>query len=237
MYNFEFEESCEELMREYEADKRAGKPHTDSYDKWATHKALEGVTAKFNERDRLREERKREVEAKEPHTYPEIIKAIAVSQDTINKLKNKPVEMREAKKLELESEFDTLVKRRQFSEDQRVKWVTEQLSNYLFSDEYRVVVDELRTHTANLSKYSDMKTQWEDDNKELIEAERLRTKREELLSADPEALRALGITPPEVKKDHSTTQRDPELEETIEALRSIHPSATEAELESMAKLV
>lgn len=56
------------------------------------------------------------------------------------------------------------------------------------------------TTTKRLRKYEKLKEDWETDNKELIEAERLRTKREELLSADPETLRALGITPPPVQK-------------------------------------
>ena len=84
-----------------------------------------------------------------------------------------------------------------------------------------------------------MKTQWEEDNKDIIEAERLRTKREELLSADPEALRALGITPPPVQKVSRAgeVEVDPELKELMEDLRANHPFATDAELEKMAKLM
>lgn len=108
--------------------------------------------------------------------------------------------MRKAKKLELEAEFDTLVKRRMFSEHLRGEWIAKELYKYLSSEEYTSVVDEIKTVTANLAEYSEIKTQWEEDNKDIIEAERLRTKREELLSADPEALRALGITPPPVQK-------------------------------------
>lgn len=178
-------------------------------------------------------------EAKKPHTYSEIIKAIAGANKTIEKLKDKPVEMRKAKKLELEAEFDTLVKRRMFSEHLRGEWVAKELYKYLFSEEYTSVVDEVKTVTANLAEYSEMKTQWEEDNKDIIEAERLRTKREELLSADPEALRALGITPPPVQKVSRAGEAevDPELKELMEDLRAIHPSATDAELEKMAKLM
>lgn len=74
------------------------------------------------------------------------------------------------------------------------------------------------------------------ENHDIIEAERQRSKREELLSADPEALRALGITPPPVQKV-SRAEEDPEFNETLEALRAIHPSATDAEIEQMAKLM
>lgn len=178
-------------------------------------------------------------EAKKPHTYSEIIKAIAGANKTIEKLKDKPVEMRKAKKLELEAEFDTLVKRRMFSEHLRGEWVAKELYKYLSSEEYTSVVDEVKTVTANLAEYSEMKTQWEEDNKDIIEAERLRTKREELLSADPEALRALGITPPPVQKVSRAGEAevDPELKELMEDLRAIHPSATDAELEKMAKLM
>ena len=126
-----------------------------------------------------------------------------------------------------------------FNEHLRGEWVAKELYKYLFSEEYTSVVDEVKTVTANLAEYSEMKTQWEEDNKDIIEAERLRTKREELLSADPEALRTLGITPPPVQKVSRAGEAevDPELKELMEDLRAIHPSATDAELEKMAKLM
>lgn len=233
MNNVEFEQLSEKLQAEYEEAKRAGEPHTGTYDAWATHRASLGIKQKLEER-RIRRE-----ETKKPHTYSEIIKAIAGANKTIEKLKDKPVEMRKAKKLELEAEFDTLVKRRMFSEHSRGEWVAKELYKYLSSEEYTSVVDEVKTVTANLAEYSEMKTQWEEDNKDIIEAERLRTKREELLSADPEALRALGITPPPVQKVSRAGEAevDPELKELMEDLRAIHPSATDAELEKMAKLM
>lgn len=233
MNDVEFEQLSEKLQAEYEEAKRAGEPHTGTYDAWATYRASLGIKQKLEER-RIRRE-----EAKKPHTYSEIIKAIAGANKTIEKLKDKPVEMRKAKKLELEAEFDTLVKRRMFSEHLRGEWVAKELYKYLSSEEYTSVVDEVKTVTANLAEYSEMKTQWEEDNKDIIEAERLRTKREELLSADPEALRALGITPPPVQKVSRAGEAevDPELKELMEDLRAIHPSATDAELEKMAKLM
>ena len=87
-----------------------------------------------------------------------------------------------------------------FSERSRGEWISKELSNYLWSEEYKTAKDNLSEATKRLRKYEKLKEDWETDNKELIEAERLRTKREELLSADPETLRVLGITPPPVQK-------------------------------------
>lgn len=239
MNNAEFEQLSEKLQAEYEEAKRAGEPHTGTYDAWATYRASLGIKQKLEERRIRREEARLAEEAKKPHTYSEIIKAIAGANRTIEKLKDKPVDMRKAKKLELEAEFDTLVKLRMFSEHLRGEWVAKELYKYLSSEEYTSVVDEVKTVTANLAEYSEMKTQWEEDNKDIIEAERLRTKREELLSADPEALRALGITLPPVQKVSRAGEAevDPKLKELMEALRAIRPSATDAELEKMAKLM
>ena len=73
------------------------------------------------------------------------------------------------------------------------------------SEEYKKYMEEhkeendlslIHIYAINLySKSLALKEEWEQENADIIEAERARSRREELLSADPEALRALGITP------------------------------------------
>lgn len=123
-----------------------------------------------------------------------------------------------------------------YSESRREHWISQKLSEYSWSEEYQTARDNLMEAVKALDKYDDLKKLWEKKNHDIIEAERQRSKREELLSADPEALRALGITPPPVQKV-SRAEEDPEFNETLEALRAIHPSATDAEIEQMAKLM
>ena len=97
-----------------------------------------------------------------------------------------PENLQNSYRVKLNKQFDDLVDRGYFSERSRGEWISRELSNYLWSEEYKTARDNLSEATKRLRKYEKLKEDWETDNKELIEAERLRTKREELLSADPE---------------------------------------------------
>ena len=227
-----------ELRKRYEADRASGIA-TGSMAQWMTETAFKGLTTKLEaHRERIisqvEEERR-----KEPHTYGDFIREIAKANSDIAKYKDVPENLQNSYKVKLNKQFDDLVDRGYFSERSRGDWVNRELSNYMWSEEYQTARDNVREATKRLRKYEKLKEDWETDNKELIEAERLRTKREELLSADPEALRALGITPPPVQKVSRAREAevDPELKELMEDLRAIHPSATDAELEKMAKLM
>lgn len=227
-----------ELRKRYEADRASGIA-TDSMAKWMTETAFKGLTTKLEAyRERIiaqvEEERR-----KESHTYGDFIREIAKANSDIAKYKDVPENLQNSYRKKLNKQFDDLVDRGYFSESYRGDWVNKELSNYMWSEEYQTARDNVREATKRLRKYEKLKEDWETDNKELIEAERLRTKREELLSADPEALRALGIAPPPVQKVSRAGEAevDPELKELMEDLRAIHPSATDAELEKMAKLM
>lgn len=180
-----------------------------------------------------------EAEKKEPHTYGEIVRAIAKANDDIAKYKGVPERLLKEQRVKLNKQFDDLVDRDMYSESRREHWISQKLSEYFWSEEYQTARDNLREAVKALDKYDDLKKIWEKKNHDIIEAERQRSKREELLSADPEALRALGITPPPVQKVSRAGEAevDPELKELMEDLRAIHPSATDAELEKMAKLM
>lgn len=106
-----------------------------------------------------------------------------------------------------------------YSESSRLLWVARGLEKFIQSDEYKRVKNDLKDATNLYSKSLALKEEWEQENADIIEAERARSRREELLSADPDALRALGITPPPVQKV-SRSEEDPEVNETLEALRS-----------------
>lgn len=226
------------LRKRYEADRASGIA-TGSMAQWMNATAFKGLTTKleaYTERiiSQIEEERR-----KEPHTYGDFIREIAKANSDIAKYKDVPENLQNSYRVKLNKQFDDLVDRGYFSERSRGEWISRELSNYLWSEEYKTAKDNLSEATKRLRKYEKLKEDWETDNKELIEAERLRTKREELLSADPEALRALGITPLPVQKVSRAGEAevDPKLKELMEDLRAIHPSATDAELEKMAKLM
>ena len=82
-----------------------------------------------------------------------------------------------------------------------------------------------------------LKERWEKDNKALLDMERMRSMRSDLMKLDPEALRALGIEPEAVSTSVAGSKADDGKGALREALRSIHPSATDAEIENMVKLV
>lgn len=221
-----------ELRQKYERAVASGAT-TDSMAGWMNAQSKKGLKSKMAGRI----EKRIEEESKKP-TYGEIIKAISQARADIEKYKDQPDKLVQAQRKKANEEFDDLVDNNLYSETDRALWVAGRIDEYLNSEEYRNAKDLFRDATNRYSKGVALKEEWEQENADIIEAERVRSKREELLSADPEALRALGITPPpEVEEDHSTTQRDIELEENIEALRSIHPSATDAELRKLANRI
>lgn len=187
------------LRKRYEADRASGIA-PGSMAQWMNDTAFKGLTTKLEaHRERIiaqvEEERR-----KEPHTYGDFIREIAKANSDIAKYKDVPENLQNSYRVKLNKQFDDLVDRGYFSERSRGEWISRELFNYLWSEEYKTAKDNLSEATKRLRKYEKLKEDWETDNKELIEAERLRTKREELLSADPETLRALGITPPPVQK-------------------------------------
>lgn len=188
------------LRKRYEADRASGIA-LDSMAQWMNGTAFKGLTTKLEaHRERIIAQVEEEERRKEPHTYGDFIREIAKANSDIAKYKDVPENLQNSYRVKLNKQFDYLVGRGYFSERSRGEWISRELSNYLWSEEYKTAKDNLSEATKRLRKYEKLKEDWETDNKELIEAERLRTKREELLSADPETLRALGITPPPVQK-------------------------------------
>lgn len=219
-----------EFRKEYEQAVASGAT-TESMAGWMNANAKKGVSTKLAGRlEKLIEQ-----EAVKP-TYGEIIKTISKAKADIEKLKEQPEKLVIKQRKKLNDMFDDLVDKELYSESSRVLWVAREMEKFLQSDEYKKVKNDLKDATNLYSKSLALKEEWEQENADIIEAERARSRREELLSADPEALRALGITPPPVQKV-SRSEEDPEFNETLEALRAIHPSATDAEIEQMAKLM
>ena len=188
------------LRKRHEADRASGIA-PGSMAQWMNDTAFKGLTTKLEaHRERIIAQVEEEERRKEPHTYGDFIREIAKANSDIAKYKDVPENLQNSYRVKLNKQFDDLVDRGYFSERSRGEWISRELSNYLWSEEYKTAKDNLSEATKRLRKYEKLKEDWETDNKELIEAERLRTKREELLSADPETLRALGITPPPVQK-------------------------------------
>lgn len=151
--------------------------------------------AKFKERCEMAEQEKKDWELKYNLPYGELVKAVKSTAQEINDLKDKPKQLRDAERARLELEFDNLVEIGQFSSNQKELWVSEKLNKYMQSDEYMNVKYKLSELKKDHAIYLANKENWEKENSAIIEAERNRTIREELLQADPEALKALGISP------------------------------------------
>ncbi len=185
--------------------------------------------------ERLSAMRENMLEEKVELSYPEIVKAIPEVLSKINALKDKPEQMREAMIAKLNKEFDKEVKFGRWLESSRFKYVNTKVCAYMGTEEYLSVKEELAHASKEYAQLLSDKENWERENADIIEAERVRTKRAELLSADPETLKALGITPD--PSFVSTAIQHPNLsdeeKENLDALRSIHPYATDAELRGM----
>lgn len=140
-------------------------------------------------------------------TYAEYSKAIADTRKRIKELDGKPEELKEKKRAELEVEYAEAKKYDRVPFLNSELWISEQLLKYMTSDEeYLATKSELTQAKKDLAIYLAKKEEWEEENADIIEAERYRTKRAELLSADDETLRALGIEP--VKRE--PVKREPE---------------------------
>jgi hypothetical protein len=197
----------------------------------------ESIHRKFDEAVARSEQKQAEIEAKYNLPYGGLVKAVANSEKQIKALEGKPQELLSAKRAELEAEYDDLVMRG-FQDTNKELWISTKLLPYMTanSGEYRKAKADLQQAQKDYAVYLAKKEEWEQENADIIKAERIRTKRAELMQADPEALRALGIEP-EAENTDSKAGNDDGKDPLREALRSIHPSASDAEIESMVKLV
>lgn len=200
----------------------------------------DSLSDKIDEMKAMRDERyQKEQEAQRSITYPKIVRAIPEAQKRIQSLEGKPEKMAEAKKKALNKEFDKEVKYERMSESRRALWVSDKLVKWMRSDEeYIQTKSELAQARNDYSRYVALKAEWEKENADIIEAERTRSRRAELLQANPDTLRALGITPdPSFVPSVSPHSEDPQKEELRKALKAIHPSASDTEIEGMLKSV
>ncbi len=143
--------------------------------------------------------------------YPQIVKTLSEARVTIAKLSSVPEQLMDAKRKALNEEFDTELKKEDVKyrgalELRRGDWVNTRLREYLKTDkEYLQKKEELDRALYLFSMCSELKEKWEAENADIIEAEKIRSRRAELMQADPETLKALGITPDPVYTDPHTT--------------------------------
>lgn len=185
------------LRKEYEQAVASGATREGSMAGYMNERAKAGIANKFTALAQTMAEREAEAEKKRPHTYGEIIKTAKKAKADIEKLTGEPERLVQEKRAELNKEYDNLVDAELFGKDpaSRELWVASKIEGYLASEEYLTVKNELNGATNLYAECLALKEKWEQDNADIIEAERVRSKRAELLSADPEALQALGITP------------------------------------------
>lgn len=201
------------------------------------HRKMEAYRIRVSEREKMREE-------DATLSYSQIVKAFHDAEKKVKKLKDEPKKLENEKRAALIKEYDEAVKRGLTNtQETQVKelWVSRKFIEWENTDEkYLQIKNELEDAGRNYNRYLALKVSWEDENADIIEAERVRTKRAELLQADPETLKALGITPdPTFEANKTTTQIEAgeNLENIRATLKSIHPSATDEEIEGMLKSV
>jgi hypothetical protein len=230
--------------------RQAEKEWNEKYGNMTAHElenvVKQGIQKKFDDRRARAEQKLAEQEAKYNLPYGGLVKAVAKSSKQIKDLENKPDELMSAMREKLEEEFSELVNAGVFDENDvtaREMCISKKLIAYMDdpTGEYYKAKEELQQARNDYAIYLAKKEEWEQENADIINAERIRTKRAELMQADPEALRALGIEPDPVSitvaSGVSGADTDDGKGALREALRSIHPSASDAEIESMIKLV
>ena len=140
-------------------------------------------------------EAKAEEEARFNLPYGELVKKIKKLAPHIKELEEKLLSLRDRKKEALNKEFDAEIEKGSFMPSGRELWVSERLLQYFGSDEYTEVKNELSQARNDYAKFVSKKEERKAELAPIIEAERYRTMRAELLQADPEELRELGIDP------------------------------------------
>jgi len=196
------------------------------------------LSKKFADRRAKAEQMRTEQDAMYNLPYAGLVKAVARVSKQVKDLEGKPEELLSAKRKALEADYADLVKRG-MQDNNKELWISQELVKYMQDPEgkYREAKIQLQQARNDLAIFVAKKEEWEQDNADIIEAERIRTKRAELMQADPEALRALGIEPEAVSTPVAGSKADDGKGALREALRSIHPFATDAEIENMVKLV
>ncbi len=136
-------------------------------------------------------------------SYGDILKAVANAKDKLSELEGDPkvkdtiTDRLIAKKREkLEAEYAHAVKFDLPRASTKELWISEKLLEYMKTEEYRSAKKQLKGAREELATYLALKEAREKSLTDVIAAEQYRTRRADLFSADPEALRALGIEPP-----------------------------------------
>ena len=216
---------AESRQREKEWNKKYG----NMTDKECEKVVLSSISHKFDEARAKVEQRQAERDAKYNLPYSGIVKAVEKSSKQMKAPENKPEELRNAMRSKLDKEFDTMVENGMFDKhdtSSRELFISKKLVDYMgdSTGEYYKAKKELQQARTDYAIYLSKKAEWEEENASIIEAERIRARRAELLQAGPEALRALGINPDVVEAPHyrgkNATPLNGETEE-VNALRAM----------------
>lgn len=180
--------------RELEWQEKYG--HMNSYD---LSRAVVGGIGKHREEAEARADAA-EAQRRDEYNLPygELVTAVASTRKRVSELEGEPKRLREAKRLQLSNSFDRLALNDRAPSNNKELWINEQLSKYMgdSGSDYSKAKQELSEARNDLAIFLAKKEQKEEELADVIEAERYRSRRAELLSADPDALRALGIVIP-----------------------------------------
>lgn len=131
-------------------------------------------------------------------SYGDLVKSVASARKKVSDLEGTPEQLKEKKRAQLNKEFEHLAKFDRAPSDNKELWVSDMLLRYMSKSdgEYSKAKVELAKARKEYAILLAKKEEREGELADVIEAEKYRTRRADLLSADPEALRALGIEPP-----------------------------------------
>ena len=140
------------------------------------------LSKKFADARARAEQVRTEQDAKYNLPYGGLVKAVAKTGKQVKDLEGKPENLISAKRKDLEVEYADLVMRG-MPDTNKELWISEKLVKYMQEPEgeYREAKIQLQQARNDLAIFLAKKESWEQENADIIEAERMRTKRAELL--------------------------------------------------------
>lgn len=199
-------------MGKVKTTKQAALEFKEKYGDLSEHElnelAKKSIGAKFAAAREKSEAARAQEEARYNLSYGELIKGVASAKKRVAELESKPEELLKLRRAQLEAEYDHDEKYDLPRYSVKEVWVSEQLVKYMGKSDgaYYKAKEALLEAKRELAIFIAKKEEREEELADVIEAERYRTRRADLLSADPEALRALGIEPPVTGTPTSTSE-------------------------------
>lgn len=159
------------------------------------------ISSKLGDMVKRAQEKSALEDAKYNLSFGDLARAVKATKKRISEIEGKPEELKKLRKAQLEAEYDALKNEDNLNcTTPKDLWVSERLLKYMDkpTGAYRKAKAELDAARKDLAVFTYKYKEREAELAPAIEAEKMRSMREELLSADPEVLLELGISPVKV---------------------------------------